>query len=435
MTTRRARENEESLLLPKNVPLEQPTQGGSATFQETVVNLTKLCMGTGTLALPFAAQKGGLILNVFGLIGIAGWNLFSAHRLILALRIYEKNDRLLLCPEKAKTSIFSKIGWLAFGEIGIHLLDVCLVTLFLGIVVSYEDAAVGFLQDTPLSTASLELDAFVIATMVGFLSLAPDMSDLAKASASGLFVLAFTFIIVAIYGTTSGKTLTVAIDLWPQGGLTGVSDWFGCAVFGFGTVPLTYSYYESMREPSRLIHAKALAFSGVLVSYLVTSYGLLLLYPIVMDGDILEDILPTIGVVPTVVRLAMIVVIVLTSPLIVLPCGVILEGKIQSIIGGRVHSWSRLLQVVVRSSICIAAAVISISTPGFVYILSFVGCCAVSLVSFVVPPLLHIALVCKYEDVRSKIATILLDVVMLIWGISAMTISSTYTFKKLQSNL
>eukprot|EP00986_Skeletonema_menzelii_P008693 scaffold3767_cov116-Skeletonema_menzelii.AAC.18 len=36
---------------------------GSSVIQ-TALNMTKMCMGTGTLALPFAAEKGGLIFNV-----------------------------------------------------------------------------------------------------------------------------------------------------------------------------------------------------------------------------------------------------------------------------------------------------------------------------------------------------------------------------------
>jgi len=431
---------ESSPLLPKIInnneqqqQQQQQESSGKTTFSETVINLMKLCMGTGTLALPFAAQKGGLVLNVFGLIGITLWNIFSIHRLILSLQICERNSTTKIPPTN---SIFSKVAWYAFGgEIGIHLLDICLVTLFLGIIVSYEDAAIGFVQDTPFSS---KLDSFVIAAIIFILSLVPDMSYLAKISASGLFVLAFTILIVAIYGTdTNATTVTDYNYLWPQNGLTGISNWFGCTVFGFGTVPFTYNYYESMKEPSKLLRANSVALSGVLVSYLLISYGLLLLYPTVaMNGDIVSDLLPTTGIIPTIVRLSMVVVIILTSPLIVFPCGMIVEGKIIQLFG-KSDPFSNnnkfLLQVLVRSTICISSAIISISIPGFVYILSFVGCCAVSLLSFVIPPLLHLALVYKYENNTTNVTTIVFDIVMLVWGITAMIISSTYTFQRLHT--
>lgn len=94
-------------------------------------------MGTGTLALPFAAQRGGLILNIFGLIGIAGWNLFSVQRLCEALQICRNHNQSLQMAPRNATSTFSKVGYFAFGEIGIHGLDISLVILFLGIIVSY----------------------------------------------------------------------------------------------------------------------------------------------------------------------------------------------------------------------------------------------------------------------------------------------------------
>ncbi len=50
---------------------------GASIFQ-TALNIAKLCMGTGTLALPFASQKGGLVFNAVGLGLIGLWNYFSA---------------------------------------------------------------------------------------------------------------------------------------------------------------------------------------------------------------------------------------------------------------------------------------------------------------------------------------------------------------------
>lgn len=406
--------------------------GGEATFNETVVNMMKLCMGTGTLALPFAAQKGGLILNIFGLIGIAIWNIYSVQRLCAALQIYRKHGQSSQALPRVATSLFSKVGYLAFREFGIHGLDMCMAILFLGIIVSYEDAVIGFLEDTPFGTGSINVDAFIISIVIGSLSLVPNMGYLAKASAYGLFVLAFAFIVIAFNGSSSGGMPLESINLWPQDGLAGISHWFGCVVFGFGVVPLTFDYHESMKEPNRLAHATAVALSGVVVSYLVIAYGFLLLYPIVMGGDVIEDLLPTSGLVPTVVRVAMITVIILTAPLLVFPCGSILEGKIRLLLSRDNICSDRLLQVIVRLSVCIFCTIISISVPGFVYVLSFVGCCAVALVGFVIPPLLHITLTLKCEDTSSRWAGLFLDTVMLLWGVTAMIISSIYTFKKLR---
>jgi Transmembrane amino acid transporter protein len=282
------------------------------------------------------------------------------------------------------------------------------------------------------------VDAIVMAVIVGTLSLVPDMGYLAKASASGLFILGLIFIILATYSFTSkdNQETTSAYDtqitfpwhyLWPQDNMSGISNWFGCVVFGFGVVPLTYNFQESMSRPQELTHATAVALLGVAVSYIVLGCGLLALYHPV-QGDILEQF-PTQGILPLVVRLSMIVVIVLTSPLLVLPCGKILEEKL-SMLSSSFHN-HKLMQAIMRYGLCTICAIISVFIPGFVYILSFVGCFSVALVGFVIPPMIHISLVMKYHPSPKPIGQLCLDVAMLLWGIVATIISSLYTFRKL----
>lgn len=284
-------------------------------------------------------------------------------------------------------------------------------------------AVLGFLQDTPLSTGSNILNSLFVALIVGTLSLVPDMGYLSKASASGLIVLGFTFTSIAVYAKPS-NVLETHLNLWPRDGMIGASNWFGCVVFGFGVAPLTYNYYESMAQPQHLTNATAIALLGVALCYMLIGCSLLSLY-FPVQGDILQK-LPTNELVPLLVRLAMIVVVVLTSPLIVLPCGLILEEKLML-------NPTKQVQATIRYSICVLCAIISVRIPAFVYVLSFVGCCSVALVGFVIPPLLHIALVLKYN--RSQpVMDLLLDFVMLAWGVAATVISSSYTFHNLQTN-
>lgn len=469
---------------------EQQQQQGKASFSATVANSMKTCMGTGTLALPFAAQQGGLLLNTVGLLGIAAWNLYAVQRLLQSLRLCQQlhkssdnNNSEQQRPPSFVTSTFGKVAWLAFGEIGVHGLDVALVVLFFGIIVAYEgesvychdvrfflfaekvkqstnrgvsqpyihtslpfstDAILGFVQDTPVNTGVVMVDALIIAAIVGTLSLVPDMGYLAKISASGLAVLVLTFVTIAGYAFMEPPshdasqhpttTTTTLMNVWPENGMSGVSHWFGCVVFGFGVVPLTYNFYESMARPHQLIQASAVALTGTACLYVSIGCGLLMLYYPV-EGDILEK-LPTAGFVPLMIRLAMIVVVLFTAPLIVLPCGMILEGKLLP-----QQQSNKTGQAVIRYSICIVCALTSVMVPSFVDVLSFVGCFSVALVSFVVPPMLHISLVAQTKNstttdtssnnTSTSTAAIILDVAMLLWGIAATVISSTYTFRKL----
>ena len=69
----------DTALSETSTTLNHAEKRGATVFQ-TSLNIAKLCMGTGTLALPFAAQKGGLVFNMIGLGVIVVWNYYSANR-------------------------------------------------------------------------------------------------------------------------------------------------------------------------------------------------------------------------------------------------------------------------------------------------------------------------------------------------------------------
>ena len=52
-------------------------------------------MGTGTLALPFAAEKGGLLFNAIGLFLIGLWNYYSANCLLRCLEYLPHIDTVV----------------------------------------------------------------------------------------------------------------------------------------------------------------------------------------------------------------------------------------------------------------------------------------------------------------------------------------------------
>ena len=129
--------NKAPLFPTEDLPLIQSEDNdnethGHATFQETIINLMKTCAGTGTLALPYAARQGGLILNVFGLFCIAGWNIFSVQRLVECLKYLDKSRN-----PPAGTSTFGKVAWYAFGNKGLMALDLMMLILLCGIIVAY----------------------------------------------------------------------------------------------------------------------------------------------------------------------------------------------------------------------------------------------------------------------------------------------------------
>jgi amino acid permease len=400
-------------------------RSGSASVSQTIVNLGKTCCGTGTLALPYAARQGGILLHVVGLFAIAGWNLYSIQRLLDCLFLLPSSDKHRPPPEG--TSTLGRVAWYSFGHKGLVALDIMMVMLLAGIVITYEDAIMSFLRDTPFSTNCLALDAIGTSILIGLLSIVPDMGYLAKASATGLTVLALTFCVIAWYGTYSASN-TSSLSWWPNDGMSGVSTWFGVTVFGFGVVPLTYNMQESMVEPQRMFGASVIGLIAVAISYQTMGIGLLVLYPDI-SGDLLQE-LPKSGWLPAVVRLAMVVVVMVTAPLLVVPCGELLEGKIS------VNVSEPVLRTVVRLGICVVCSIISVSVPGFVQVLSFVGCFCVALVGFVMPPLLHLVLLWEQESTPDSGKTkraVVLDLLMLTWGVLATIITSIFTLRAMKS--
>ena len=449
--------HEHSLLLPSSSAVEDELsripeeEGGSASASQTIINMTKTCMGTGCLALPYAAREGGFLLYTFGLAAIALWNVYATKRLcdcfdlIYSSKFKEHHtensvttsvpcDKTLKCcnptlreistvpPPPRGTATLGKLAWYALGPPGLATLDILTVLLLIGIIVAYIDAIRTFLQGTLLTTGNDSFDAILIACLIAPLSVVPDLGALTKTSSAGLFVLGFALLIITGYGIYSfSDDVSFTIHWFPRNGLAGFSHWFGCIVFGFGTVPLTFNFKESMAESKTPVFVKAnlLAMLIVAAVYIIVGISLLFLYPGI-ESDVLSEI-PEEGILPIVTRLAMGVVVMATAPLIIVPCGELLEGKLNN---GEDDPHTRTL---VRFGICFVTMGISVGVPGFVGAITFVGCFCVSLVSFCIPPFLYLVMkLTRGVSFRS----LCLDTVMLVWGLGATGISTAYVLSK-----
>ena len=156
-----------------------------ASTLQTSINMVKMCVGTGVLALPYAAREGGLIFFVLGLSIITLWNIYSTDRLIKCCKYmndykasegyeaandpglpsgrvrglsyqmklyeeridFEENDDYRLskilgnsnkteCGEN--TTLFGKVAFFAFGNFGLQFIDAMMMLLMFGIVIAYE---------------------------------------------------------------------------------------------------------------------------------------------------------------------------------------------------------------------------------------------------------------------------------------------------------
>lgn len=140
------------------------SSSSKASFQQTVLNIAKTCVGTGTLALPFAVTQGGFLFSIIGLTLVAKWNLYSVECLmrcdtLLSELLQSRNNNShessfvtleddpipAAADEKKKqsnkhqqhqggcpegTSTFGQISYYSFGSIGTSIFLIVSISIF-----------------------------------------------------------------------------------------------------------------------------------------------------------------------------------------------------------------------------------------------------------------------------------------------------------------
>lgn len=405
---------ESDSLLPKS----SHHHHGHASLRETVLNIMKSCMGTGCLALPFACQQGGIVLYTLGVACIALWNVYAVERLCRCWELTATASTTTLLPPHGTTQL-GTVTWYAFGRRGVWALEMLLLVFFMGVLVAYLAAVDDFLRDTPFYQRG------VVSLLTGLgmvlLSLVQDMGDLSRISALGLIVLASSCLLVALVGIQQSLLLQQPLspsslqllNWWPDSH-RGWSHCFGIVVIGYGVVPLTYNLRDSMAEPRRMVEATSLALSAVFAFYVLLGLGLYYLFPNV-QGELLQQLGN--GLVPVLTRLAMAGVVLLTAPLLLVPCSELVEGKLFSSREQR----SQQHMYVVRFGMGAIAAGIAILVPSFVDALALVGCACVGVLGLCLPPLLHLKL-----TPQAPFSVRCLDGMCLLCGGVATVVSTLY---------
>ena len=238
-------------------------------------------MGSGTLALPYAATVGGLLFNIIGLCLIGLWNYYSSNCLLRCLDYLptDYNDDINQTDNKDNanngqstaygatteskidstingenkyikhpppgTTTYGQVAWYACGRRGLMLLDVLMLLLFFGLVISYEVIMMSFIEDTPFTTGNTKVDLLIPSSIVVILSSLPDVGFLSKCSGLGLMAVALSFIVITLQGLSengmSGFRKDIQLKMWPED-VTSLASWYGVVVFGYGVVPFIYNF-------------------------------------------------------------------------------------------------------------------------------------------------------------------------------------------------
>ena len=301
------------------------------------------------------------------------------------------------------------------------------------------DASLSFIESTPFTSGSRLLDSLWNVVIIAYLSCLPDVGFLAKFSAFGLSAICLTFLMITYYGLNqyglSGFILP-SLSEWSRqlfpNHVTDITSLFGIIAFSFGLTPIVFNIQESMREPSRMLEATKKGLSLASVVYAIVGVYVAILFSpgeSLFNGDALQR-LPSDKIYAIVIRIAMAIMVTISSPLLVIPCAEIFDGKL---FGSRDTSTSS--KYTIRIGISLFCAVIAATVPDFVHVVSFIGGCFVSLITFAVPPFLYLKLLQKDRLLNASTREqtdfryTLIDHTMMLLGCIATLVASLLTFK------
>jgi len=138
-------------------------KNNKASVGQTSMNMIKMCIGTGCLALPYAVNEGGSLWFLLGMAIVTLWNIYSTDRLLKChkyMKEYNNHNHTMIDTPyvdesvvggvedydtmkhskrvKETTSTFGQVTYFAFGNLGLQFIDAMMMTLMFGIIVAYE---------------------------------------------------------------------------------------------------------------------------------------------------------------------------------------------------------------------------------------------------------------------------------------------------------
>jgi len=313
-----------------------------SSLSEATVNLTKLCIGSGVMALPYAVQKGGLILSPIFLAVIAWWNYFSC---IQMMNCKKACREISIPPEISST--YSRIAYCGSGWAGVRVTDACIIITLLGVCVTFIITFTSLLVSIPGNVLTAPQWALVSAFLTFPICCSKDVSRLVRYSFLGLLCLLVGMCVITMFGVDlyghealqgfiKGDSM---LPLWPDS-LSDLATFVGIATFGYGTCSLAFPVEESMAVPSEFPKAAKASLVFVWVVYALVGDGISSLFIYDSRGiasNILRN-LPVHALSAHIVKLSMCAVCLLTFPLTFIPSAQMLE----QLYAKRIHQLSTM---------------------------------------------------------------------------------------------
>uniref|UniRef100_A0A8B9Q0E2 Solute carrier family 38 member 4 n=1 Tax=Apteryx owenii TaxID=8824 RepID=A0A8B9Q0E2_APTOW len=418
---------------------------GTASFGMSSFNLSNAIMGSGILGLSYAMANTGIILFVVLLLSVAVLSLYSVH---LLLKISKEGGSL----------IYEKLGEKAFGWPGKCGVFISVTMQNIGAMSSYLFIIKYELPEVIRAFMKLEessgewylngnyLVIFVTVGIILPLSLLKSLGYLGYTSGFSLSCMVF-FVSVVIYNkfqipcplpvmehgagnwTSINNTHMPAHSdsndmCQPKYFVFNSRTAYAIPILAFAFVchPEVLPIYSELKDRSRkrMQNVSNISITGMLVMYLLAAlFGYLTFY-----GEVEDELLHTYTKVYTfdtlllTVRLAVLVAVTLTVPLVLFP----IRSSVSALLfPKRPFSWIR--HFLIAAVILAFNNLLVIFVPAIKDIFGFIGASSATMLIFILPAAFYIRLV-KKEPLRSpqKIGALIFLIVGIIFMIGSMTL-------------
>jgi len=395
-----------------------------ATDRETFMNLVKVGVGPGCLALPYAFTKAGTLMAPLTLV-LMTLMVYRNMRLIIDIKEHLKGAN----PSQQYTT-YGDIARQILGSSSGQVVDYLLISMQLGICTVY----CRFIPTNLHATFTTVSQAHWLALIVPFLTALTwirHMKQLAVFSKFANVATIITILIVILFAGSNVVEQGGLADGLPEVTLASAPVFFGTAIYSFegcGAVP---SIHDSMQEPKGWVAVLGQAGIVIFFCFIFTGQLCYLSYGNITSGSITAELAhrtdnPVIGL----CNLMMAAAVGLTYPIQAFPAIEVFERKLNirgdSLTGagpeGRdatdPHTQfnQRTQQTIFRTLLVLFTAMVAAMVEHLGLIVSLFGSVNGSLIALVLPPLLDIQLGRKGVSTEHYAVNVLTIVFGLIGG-------------------
>lgn len=395
----------------------------------SIMTLTKTILGSGMLGLPYLCHVNGIGLFSAMLLIFSVLNAYTMYLLVWA------TDLTQVSPREFAEMDFGFLGQLAFGDIGLWVVQFIIGVDLWGTLVAYmvviadiiQPAMALLVEGSAMEWLSLRVSIIALTALLVFpLCTWKGIDALSSAAVIGLSALAcfVAFLLFRCATTDFEHHLQRAAMLhWGMG----MVQTLPILAFVYNAHFNVFSIYNSMetRSSSRMgIVILAACMVSTVANVLVGASG-----DILFAGDVKANVLQNLNlqdVVASLVRAIFGVALVMTYPVLAFELRQMTELLL---VGQRGGKWSRLS---VAATLVISSSVIAIAVPSITVAFGLVGGTTTTAMSFILPPAFFLKIYHSSGSTSSKCRwfSVIPAWVVLIMGIVAIPLFTYLTLQE-----